>query len=478
MAELFKRTIFDSIHGFISLTQTEDRIMNSLYFQRLRWIKQLGWSHYIFPGATHTRFAHALGVSFVMDKIIKSIGKGVDEKRLFNPRIQDDETMFHRKMRLAAMLHDIGTFPFSHSVEQGYISHYKKRQSEGKNLYSANHEELGSFIINNTNFEGGITLILKDDGFNPKEISDIIRGKSDHWLANQLMHSDIDADRIDYLLRDAHHTGVKYGVFDMDYLISNLRAAKIGNNEVLAINEGAMTVVEYFLISRYSWYTQIINEGTGYKFDMLASRISEFFIETGVIHTFDELKHLAKNSPRMFFGFNDSYFTSKLQESLVEGISNQNSLEMIEMLMFRIPLQQIKSEPFEPSLIKNLSDRSQRIEKIHFAVEWLREKLSKIESGWIIEDIPSKDIIFTKNSAALKKNQKDKLPGAESARIIGRDQKLSLLIDVPSGLIGILADYQNFIPRVYVSQSTYKYLQSKGLLDELKGISTQSKKVS
>src|SRR5258708_32303920 len=119
MADTFKKTIFDSIHGFIAVTQTEDRIISSPYFQRLRWIKQLGWSHYIFPGATHTRFSHALGVMRVMDKILKSLHKNVDEGKLFNPAIRDERTMFHRKMRLAAMLHDIGTFPFSHSIEHG-----------------------------------------------------------------------------------------------------------------------------------------------------------------------------------------------------------------------------------------------------------------------------------------------------------------------------------------------------------------------
>jgi HD superfamily phosphohydrolase len=485
MAEKFKRTIFDSIHGFIPLTQTEDRIMNSLYFQRLRWIKQLGWSHYIFPGATHTRFAHALGVSYVMDKIVKSIGKGVDDKRLYNSKIRDAETMFHRKMRLAAMLHDIGTFPFSHSVEQGYISHNKRQMSEGGAKNSpANHEELGSYIINNTCFEGGITRILKDDGFDPREISNIIQGKSDHWLANQLMHSDIDADRIDYLLRDAHHTGAKYGVFDMDYLISNMRAVKSGGNEILVINEGAVTVVEYFLISRYSWYTQIINEGTAYKFDMLAARIAEFFIESGTIYSFDELKNMAKTNPRAFFGFTDSYFTVKLQQALETGLptvvpntsSKRASIlsrqvsQMIEMLMFRIPLTQIKTLPFESSLIKSPDDRAARIERIHAAVEWLAEKLQAIPSGWIIEDIPKRDIIFTKSHSSIKKNAKDKLMGPESARIISRDQKVRLLVDVPNALVGILSEYQNFIPRVYVSQATFRYLQSKGLLDEMKSL--------
>src|SRR6266568_4115283 len=101
MAEIFKKAIYDTIHGFMELTRTEDRIVGSPYFQRLRWIKQLGWSHYIYPGATHTRFAHVLGVMSVMHQIVRAIGRGVDDTKLYNPGIQDDATMFHRKMRLA-----------------------------------------------------------------------------------------------------------------------------------------------------------------------------------------------------------------------------------------------------------------------------------------------------------------------------------------------------------------------------------------
>ena len=473
MAEIYKKSIFDSIHGFIPLTRTEDRIINSPYFQRLRWIKQLGWSHYIYPGATHTRFSHALGALHVMDKILKNIGKSVEETRLFNVTVQDDATMFHRKMRLAAMLHDIGTFPFSHSIEHGYISYNRKQIKEGRKVPPANHEELGSHIIQNTNFAGGITHILKADGFDPEELSLIILGKSESTLSNQLIHSDIDADRIDYLLRDSHYTGVKYGVFDMEYLISNMRVCKHNGQEVLAINESALTAAEYFLISRYSWYTQITHEGTGYKFDMLAARIAEFFIETGLAYSFEDLKQMVTKRPKAFFGFNDSYFTAKLQESLEHGIKGASEIsamltELIDMLMFRVAPQQIRIGPFSPSLVKSTQERQDLVENIHNAVEWLREKLINVPTGWVIEDIPTKDVIFTKSGESLKRNlNKNKFESQQSIRIIDRENNLKLLVDVPNSLVRILSTYQNFIPRVYVSRNTYRYLQTRGILDEL-----------
>ena len=471
MADTFKKSIFDSIHGFIAVTRTEDKIISSPYFQRLRWIKQLGWSHYIYPGATHTRFAHALGVMAVMDKILKSIGRGVDEDQLFNFKVRDQKTMFHRKLRLAALLHDIGTFPFSHSVEQGYINYYKTKTSQGKKTTSANHEELGSHIVNHTDFEGGITHILRADGFDPKEISLLIRGQSDDVLANQLVHSDIDADRIDYLVRDSHHTGLKYGVFDMEYLISNFRAVKTKNSEVLAINESAVTAVEYFLISRYTWYSQIINDGTGYKFDLLASRLSEYLIETGHLYSFEELKKLVSQNPRTFFGFNDSYFTAKLQDILTDGtfkeVANSPMIgEGAEMLMFRQPPRQIRLSPFSPSLVTNEHSRQKLVENIHSAVTWLRAKLSHIPQAWVIEDIPTKDVIFTQSAAKLRKS---KTSGSQrdTVYIVNRQKELRLLVEDPNSIVGILSTYQNFIPRVYVSRNTYKYLMDKGLLAEM-----------
>lgn len=90
MAKLQKKLIFDNIHGHITLNRVEARILETPYYQRLRWIRQLGFSFYIFPGATHTRHAHALGVLHTMDKILKSIGLAVPEEKLFNPRVQDE----------------------------------------------------------------------------------------------------------------------------------------------------------------------------------------------------------------------------------------------------------------------------------------------------------------------------------------------------------------------------------------------------
>ncbi len=471
MAKLYKKVIYDNIHGYISLNRVESRILETSYYQRLRWIRQLGFSFYIFPGATHTRHAHALGVLHVMDRILNSIGHHVPEDKLFDPAARDSKTTFHRTMRLAAMLHDIGTFPFSHTIELAYINHWRHQQSISKPKYVANHETLGSHILTNTDFEGGLTRILKEEGIDPHELARIIAGESKNLLANQLMHSDVDADRMDYLIRDAHHTGIKLGVFDMDFLIRNLVTTKQDGQEILLVQEDAMNVVDAFLISRYFWYSQIINDGTGYKFDLIAAKIYEYFLENGLAYSFDHLMEEVSQNPNEYFTFNDSYFLAKLHEYLAGRIMHPMIRELSEMLARRIPPAQIKISPVAPTLIEGEEHRKRLVKEVTLAVEWLQGELKSLDpEAWMIFDIPTKDVMFTKNHEAIRKIQKKgkSLLVRDSVKILTRHQEPKLLIDVPNSLMSILSTYRNFIPRIYVSPKTYELLEKHKVLNAMR----------
>lgn len=465
-----KKVIFDNIHGYITLNRVETRILETLYYQRLRWIRQLGFSFYIFPGATHTRHAHALGVSHVMDRILKSLGMATTEEKLFDPKARDERTTFHRMMRLAAMLHDIGTFPFSHSVEMAYINHWRNQSQEGKPKYVANHEVLGSHIILNTDFEGGITRILKDEGIDPVELSQIIAGKSDNLLANQLMHADVDADRMDYLIRDANHTGVKIGLFDLDFLIRNLRLHENERGQkMLCISEDGINVVDSFLVARYFWYSQIIHEGAGYKFDLLAAKIGEYFLENKLTHSFDTLMDKVSMDPYEYFTFNDSYFMAKLHEYLAGRARHPMIGELSEMLARRAPPAQIRIAPVKPTVIESEEHRKELVAKCVKAVEWLKEELKGISpNAWIIDDIPNRDVMFTKNLEALKKSKGNPLQSRDSVKVLTHHNEIKLLVDVSQSLMKILSQYRNFIPRIYVSPATYHTLEKKGVLEKMR----------
>lgn len=464
-----KKVIFDNIHGYITLNRVETRILETLYYQRLRWIRQLGFSFYIFPGATHTRHAHALGVSHVMDRILKSLGLAASEEKLFDPKARDERTTFHRMMRLAAMLHDIGTFPFSHSFEMAYINFWRAQNQMGKPKYVANHETLGSHIIQNTDFDGGITRILKEEGIDPVELSRIIAGKSDNLLANQLMHADVDADRMDYLIRDAHHTGVKLGLFDLDFLIRSLRLHEDGGQQMLCIHEDGINVVDSFLVSRYFWYSQIIHEGTGYKFDLLAAKIGEYFLENRITASFEQLMDKTSLNPYEYFTFNDSYFMAKLHEYLAGRARHPMIGELSEMLARRAPPAQIRVAPVKPTVIQDEEHRKALVRQCQAAVAWLKEELRAADpNAWMIDDIPHRDVVFTKSMEALKRDKRSPVHSRDSVKVLTRHNELKLLIDVSQSLMKVLSHYRNFIPRVYVSPPTYELLEKRGVLEKMR----------
>ena len=466
-----KKVIFDNIHGYITLNRVETRILETLYYQRLRWIRQLGFSFYIFPGATHTRHAHALGVAHVMDRILRSLGLATTEEKFFDPKAHDERTTFHRMMRLAAMLHDIGTFPFSHSIELAYINFWRNQAQVTKPKYVANHEVLGSHIILNTDFDGGITRILKEEGIDPVELSRIIAGKSENLLANQLMHADVDADRMDYLIRDAHHTGVKIGLFDLDFLIRALRLHGTNGHSMLCIHEDGINVVDSFLVARYFWYSQIIHEGTGYKFDLLAAKICEYFLENKLSYSFEQLIERVSVNPYEYFTFNDSYFMAKLHEYLAGRIKHPMIGELSDMLARRIPPAQIRVAPIKPTVIENEEHRRRLVKQCQAATAWLKEEIRAIApEAWVIDDIPNKDVMFTRGVEALKKDKKDPVQSRDSVKVLTRHGELKLLVDVSQSLMKILSQYRNFIPRVYLSTDVYEKLEKRGVLEKMRGM--------
>ena len=465
------KVIFDNIHGYIKLNRVESRILETLYYQRLRWIKQLGFTFYVFPGATHTRHAHALGVLHMMDQVLKSIGQAVSDEKFFDPKNREEQTLFHRTMRLAAMLHDIGTMPFSHTIELAYISHWRKQQAHKKSKFRASHEILGSHIITHTDFPGGITQILKEEGIDPMGLSQIIQGTSNNFLANQLMHSDIDADRMDYLLRDAYHTGVHLGTYDKNLLLRNLTLFNHDGQNIFCVKEDAVNIVENFLTSRYFWYSQIINDGTGYKFDLIAAKIYEYFLENGLAYSFDSLMTDVYQNPNEYFTFNDSYFVAKLHEYLAGRITHPVIRELSEMLANRVPPAQIKIPPVIPTLVENEAHRKKLIDQVLETVNFVSEELKAIDpEAWLIYDIPQKDVMFTKSLESIKKDTKGNavFTSRDPVKILSRHNEVKLLMDIPNSILKILSPYRNFIPRIYVSPKTYQRLKEKKILEKIR----------
>ncbi len=450
------------MYGFIRLTRTEERIINSPFYQRLRWIKQLGFANYIFPGAEHTRFAHAIGVMHSVDQMIRSIGRHAPDEKLFDPRAMDRHTAFHKICRVAALLHDIGTFPFSHTVEEAYIRENKRSSKDLPN----NHEHLGSYIVKNTYQSEGLTKILEDDGFDCALLSKYIKGESSDFLANQLLHSDLDADRLDYLVRDARHTGIQYGHIDRDYILFHLTVAKNpkSSKPLLCIRENAIHAVDDFLMARFAWYSQVVKNPTSGKFDVLAAHIAKQLLNLSLLIPFSTLLENVKESGERFFGFNDFYFMNLLHEVYWSNSSeiSPSLKEQVGMLLFRKSPITIRIKEFEHQLFDSSSGtttKTRLLARIDAKVKELNKLLEAKGQGkaWLIVDLPSKDVVFSKKNA-------HPLEDRDGIKVQMKNGSLKPLYEVQNSTTAHLHHLMNFIPNLYGNEKAYEILKAHRII--------------
>ncbi len=252
------KLIKDPIYGFIEINRDIDKIIldiiDTIEFQRLRFITQLGLSFYTYPSANHTRFEHSLGVYKLATEFISKIPEneiGDEDRKIF---------------RIAALIHDLGHGPYSHVWENITKSIYKKRLSK---LNYPSHE---SWLIDILENSTQISSILEEGGYLPdvKNLLCFIYGnkldcmkispKSNWLILLKLLSSELDIDRLDYILRDSYFTGVASGVYDFE----RLRYSLIYDSEYkrLTVRERDYLTVEGFFISRYHMYRMVYNHKT------------------------------------------------------------------------------------------------------------------------------------------------------------------------------------------------------------------------
>ena len=243
-----KKFIRDSVYGDINLNDFEVRIMDMPQFQRLRRIKQLGLISLIYPGATHTRFEHSVGTMNLGSKLAEELGLTGDEIEL---------------IRASALLHDIGHGPFSH-VSEGVLSFP--------------HEELTKFVVKETSMRD-----LLEEKFDVNEIVDIVTGKGH---LGPIVSGELDVDRMDYLLRDSHNTGVAYGIIDYERIISNL---KLDDGLILDIK--GVQAAEGALVSRYFMYPSVYQHHTTRIVNSMFRRALKRVFDEGIINENDIYKY-------------------------------------------------------------------------------------------------------------------------------------------------------------------------------------------
>jgi len=245
-----KRKIFnDPVYGFLTVPYPSvfDVIEHS-YFQRLRRIKQLGLTHLVYPGALHTRFHHTLGAVHLM-------GQAIEELRAKGYTITDEEA---EGVTLAILLHDIGHGPFSHALEHSIVS-------------GVNHEELSSIFMEffNKQFNGKLSIAIE-----------IFNNRYSKKFLHQLVSSQLDMDRLDYLRRDSFFTGVSEGVVSSDRIIKMLHVV----NDELVVESKGIYSIEKFLVARRIMYWQVYLHKTVLSAEFLLINIlkrAKYLVENG-----------------------------------------------------------------------------------------------------------------------------------------------------------------------------------------------------
>ena len=334
--------IRDPIHGPLIILDEERPLIEGAFLCRLRNIKQLGFSEYIFPGAVHTRFLHSIGVMHVgtqaFDRIMRHILHKPEIKRL------------RETFRLACLLHDIGHAPLSHATESAMPSVEdlqipKSFISEDEDISrQATHEDYTVKVITDSSFSSCFQEVEKSFGVERKFVVDIITGRtrdSSYFtvdglnyfpLLHQLISSEMDCDRMDYLLRDSYFCGVSYGKFDLPWLLDNMACCPVDDKVYLGISERAVITFDDFLISRYHMFIMVYFH---YRPVCLEQLLFKYFatspaeykipadIEEYIIHDDYYLKKIIKQSknpyaqelinnqipPKIFEAFNETQRT-------------------------------------------------------------------------------------------------------------------------------------------------------------------------
>ncbi|GAF64364.1 hypothetical protein BTS2_1257 [Bacillus sp. TS-2] len=258
----------DPVHRYIHVRdELIWELIGTREFQRLRRIRQLGTTYITFHGAEHSRFNHSLGVYEITRRIL-DVFKG-------RPQWDDQDRLL---TLAAALLHDIGHGPFSHAFEK---------------IYGTDHEEwtrkiiLGDTEVNN--------ILKKVHPAFPQEVSEVIEKTHPNKLITSIISSQIDADRMDYLLRDAYYTGVSYGQFDIERILRVMRPME----EQVVIKQSGMHAVEDYIMSRYQMYWQVyfhpVSRSAEVIINQILKRVKALFKQG----------YAFKQEPRHFFSFFD-----------------------------------------------------------------------------------------------------------------------------------------------------------------------------
>ena len=255
-------SIRDPVHGFVRADALERALIDTRPLQRLRSIRQLGMMFFVFPGAEHSRFSHALGAMELAGRLYDALAAKAPE--LLDP---DRRARERRLVRAAGLLHDIGHAPFSHSAEE---------QFEG----GIDHEQMTRRLLDIPEVRGAFERL--GDGLRPDDVARLLQGGEGpvERLLSQVVSGELDVDKMDYLLRDSLFCGVRYGSYDLPRLLDTVVPIQDpdGGEWGIGVEEGGVHALEALVMARYYMFTQVYFNVTGKALEL---HLSAWLAEEG-----------------------------------------------------------------------------------------------------------------------------------------------------------------------------------------------------
>jgi HD superfamily phosphohydrolase len=407
--------IKDPVHGYVYVTEAEKDVIDSYPMQRLRRLRQLAGSEYVYPGANHTRFEHCVGVMYLAGKVVE------------NPnisRVVTDEEM--DLARVAGLLHDVGHGPFSHVFEQLLIKDLEKT-----------HEDITTWIIE----KGELSDKIAKRGYKPEEVAKLAVGKlhkPGKAFLDQIISSAVDVDKQDFIVRDTFHTGAEYGFIDVFRLIHALDI--LGQD--LAVEFGALSALEAFIIARIESFKSIYFHRVG--------RAAQIMLAMAMEKADEELGLTTFKTPEEYLAMDDYTVWAALKKC-------ETSKGIIDDLEQRRMLKCAYERTFyeKDTMVSNIFGREVYRRQMQSEIA----KEAGVEPEAVIIDVPTVPSVPYHHAVLMESMEIPVFSRSQTGKKTPyRLSDISKIIENLKGFINILRVYTNAADRERVERATAKIL--------------------
>lgn len=364
---LQSKIIKDPLYGFVEFSGHKEiglkALLDSSYLQRLRRVHQLGFSDFVFPSATHSRFSHSIGVYHIAKRMLSLVEPD---------KVKGDWTKEGQACLAAALLHDVGHGMFSHAFEKAMTLFFDRNpeleETKQPLKQAVNHEEVSKNIINSEEISEILFKSSGNDSGFVKKVTDFIEKKDENCIYTSIVSSQLDADRLDYAKRDPYFAGLSFGGVDLDWIIRNFNVEKNKESRFFCMNSKAYVSLEQFTVNLFQLYPTIYlhkkTRGMEYLFSVLMSKVMELIYQGSA-----EKCGISKKHPLVKFFDNPGNLKigSQLDDALFWGSlhsfadSDERDISRIARAMLR---RKIPPHIDVWKMTENIASADQRFEKL------------------------------------------------------------------------------------------------------------------